>query len=81
MFHIQPEDGHYQAPKHVAVDTLQSSLSSYVFCNGVMLCCAAPAAKHCLQWRRFHSTIGECSSVERCCAMLTGQYLTDISVD
>lgn len=30
---------------------------------------------------RFHSTVGEGSSVERCSAMFTGQHLTDISVD
>jgi len=60
-----------------------------VFCNGVVLCCvalcsvvcAASAAKHRVQWRRFRRNVGEGSGVERCSAVLTGQYLTDISVD
>jgi hypothetical protein len=28
MFHVQPEDGHYQAPKHVVVPYVENTLYS-----------------------------------------------------
>jgi len=28
VFHVQPEDGHYQAPKHVAVPYIENTLYS-----------------------------------------------------